>query len=164
MSQAKRLIAVAAFAVVLAGCVTPAQTFTFERSREYSASKDVVWERLMRYFATNSIQIKTLEKASGVVYAERQFSGNAPVEWSERGRIGDLADCGKDFMAIPEMHAMTLNVFVRDLPGGRSSATVNVLFHETYADASGWGDRPAPRQCNSTGEMERRVLDELNKI
>lgn len=157
VTEMKRLV-LAAVAASLAACTTPAQVFEVRNSREYQASKDQVWERLIRHFATNNIQIKTLEKASGVVYAEREFEG-ASTAWWDRGRIGDLADCGKDFVSVPLAHSLQLNVFVADLPNNRASATVTVTFREIYDQKVGFGG--APKTCNSTGKLETKILDAL---
>ena len=152
-----RVLAIVA-AIGLFGCSTPAQLFEVNNTRSFAAPKEVVWDRLIRYFATNNIQIKTLEKASGVIYAEREMSG-AATSWWERGKVGDMADCGKDFGSIPESQTIQLNVYVRELGPAQSQATVTVTFKELYNQRVGFGG--APKACNSTGVLETKVLDTL---
>ena len=153
-----RLLVAAALAVALSGCVTEAQVFEVKNTREFAASKDVIWSRLIKHFATNNIQIKTLEKASGVVYAEREFEG-ADVAWWNRGKIGDLADCGKEFGAVPAAHSLQLNVFVAERDAGKTAATVTVTYKEILDQRAGFGG--PPRSCNSTGKLEAKILDAL---
>lgn len=159
----RKLLAVVSVVLPLSACATAPQTFQFERTREYAAAKPVVWDRLIRYFATTNTQIKTIEAASGVVYAERMITNDVPVVWSDRGKIGDLADCGKDFMAVPAAQTIAFNVYVRELAAARSAATVTVTFRETYQDMGSWGGAPPPRECNSTGSLEQRILAALER-
>lgn len=160
----KSAVSLLLFAMLLAGCATPAQVYEFKNARDYAVTKDVLWDRLMRYFATSNIQIKTLEKSSGVVYAEKMLADAPPVTWDERGKIGDMADCGKDMLTVPASHIVQFNVYVRDVPGSsRSSATITASFRETYQDMSYTTGPPPPRSCNSTGLLERRILDILEQ-
>lgn len=159
----RKLLAIVLLSAALGGCATAPQTFQFDRSREYAVPRSVVWDRLIRYFATTNTQIKTLEAASGVVYAERLITNDVPVAWSARGQVGDLADCGKDFMAVPASQVIQFNVYVREQAPSKSSATVTVTFVETYQELGGWGGPPPPRTCNSTGALERRILDALER-
>lgn len=150
------------FLVLVAGCVTSPQVFNVERSREYAQSKTVTWDRLIRWFATNNIQVKTIEKDSGIIYAEREVT-DASSSWWDRGRVANLADCGKDFWAVPQGQTIQMNVYVKDM-GARSAATVNVTFREFYYPySSGVGFGSPPQTCNSTGAIENRILDELSK-
>lgn len=161
-----RRIAVCLAIVMLCGCVTAPQMFQVNNVRQYPVSKDVLWDRVIRYFATSNIQVKTVAKDSGVIYAERLITGSVPTEWSARGRIGDLADCGKDFMAIPAAQAMQFNVYVRELGAGLSSATVTVTYVESYQGMNtmyGYYEPPPAVNCNSTGVLEGKVLDFISR-
>lgn len=151
----------------LVGCATAPQVFEVKNSRTYAVSKEVIWDRLIRYFATSNIQVKTVERDSGIIYAEKEINGNVPVEWSVRGRVGDgLADCGKDIMATPAAQSIQFNVYVRDLGAAASSATVTASFRESYQGMNtlyGYYSPPAPRACNSTGVLEGLILDQLDR-
>lgn len=154
-----RLTLIGVSAIVIAGCATAPQTFDVKNKREYQASKDVVWERLIRYFATNNIQVKTLEKASGVVYAERELTA-ASTWYTDRGKVGDMADCGKTPFSVPLVQTIQLNVYVREESAGKSSATVTVTFREFYNQQASLG-ATSPVTCNSTGVLETKILDVL---
>ncbi len=95
-----RTLTVATLAILLIGCSTAMQTYQFEKSRTYSASPDQVWEGVMQYFTANNIQIKTLERESGVVYAEMVYPnqlGACAIGcfcWAPRGFAGnETSDC-----------------------------------------------------------------------
>lgn len=68
-------ICVALLALTLAACGTAAQKTEFNNSAVVNHKKDAVWERLLEYFTRNNIQIKTIEKASGVLCGARELRG-----------------------------------------------------------------------------------------
>jgi len=128
---------------ILAACATPPQPVAVENTRTYDLPKDVVWERLLDFFTSQSIPIKTIEKDSGVVYAER--AGFSPGQ----------ADCGASL--LNEMSRMaSLNVFVRQM-GGETQVTVNTAFNVVRSyDRQVW-----TAECYSTGLIERQILQSI---
>lgn len=151
------VLAVSILAVSLAGCVTPPKSFDVKASREYAADKEQIWQNLMRFFATNSIQIKTLEKESGVVFAERSFQ--TPSDPTS-GKIENWADCGVDTSSLAIGQSATMNVFVEALAPDRARATVTTDFGETRQGI--WASNIiANVRCNSTGELEKFILDRI---
>lgn len=150
----KRAI-VMSLAMMLTACVTEPQTFDVKNSRQYTQSKERAWDHLIQFFALNNIQIKTIDKSSGVIYAERAI-GRAP----SGGKIGDMADCGVSPLFPPISQAIQMNVYVQDLGATASKATVTTTFTETRINALD-GKPVAPVQCNSTGVLEGHVLDAM---
>lgn len=131
--------------ICVASCASPPKTTVFDKSRTYDLSKDAVWEDLLSFFTSNNIQIKTIEKDSGVIYAERS------------GVDASMADCGQVPLAAEMVRSGTLNVFVRPA-GSKTQVTVNSDFkivrmfdNQTYT---------AP--CNSTGLLEKSILESIN--
>lgn len=147
----KKLITVAALAASLSGCASLPDAVSVERTAQTTKSKDIVWSNLIEFFASENISIKTIEKDSGIVYAERSISGaNGLSEWATCGSAG--------LMAEPVRQALDLNVFVRD--GGstsepRTSITVNTRFSETRKSA--WDNTLSSVDCKSLGVLERQV-------
>ena len=138
------LSAALAGALSLSACATPPKKIAFEKSRSYSLSKDAAWERLLGFFTSNNIQIKTIEKDSGVIYAERTLSD------------ASMADCGQNALAGEIGRPVTLNVFVRQV-GEKTDVTVNTDFKVIRIfDGATWSD-----QCHSRGVLERSVLDHV---
>ena len=100
----------------------------------------------MQFFSDNSIQIKTLERDSGVVYAEVVAV-----------KPGLSLDCGSPGIWNVRSTSATINVFIREAASGEVTATVNTVgvkhrqFDVSYQTV----------QCVSTGHIERRILDAL---
>lgn len=131
--------------ICLVSCATPPKNTVFEKAKIYDKSKDAIWEDLLSFFTSNNIQIKTIEKDSGVIYAERS------------GIDATMADCGQVPLAVDVQRSGTLNVFVRSM-GSKTQVTVNSDFkvmrmfdNQTYIQA-----------CNSTGLLEKSILESIN--
>ncbi|WP_453978583.1 hypothetical protein [Brevundimonas sp. Marseille-Q4549] len=144
----KKFAASLGLAALLSGCATAPAIIPIENSRAIPLSKDAVWSNLVEYFAGGNIAIKTIEKDSGIIYAERMFArGN---------ELSAYADCGTDAMSAPVGGAADLNVFVRETGTG-VTATVNARFRQTRA--SGWTGTVSSTDCASLGSLERVILD-----
>lgn len=135
---------------LLSACATSPTHYEFSRSRVVPDSKDVVWERVVEFFAANNLAIKTIEKDSGIVAAERLFPG-APTT---KGMILDWASCGHAPLETPIRQSVDLNVFVRPQAGG-TNVTVNTQFQEVR----NFLDETGTYECNSTGRLENMILD-----
>jgi hypothetical protein len=158
-----RAIALAAAAMILVGCTTAPKDFEVQRSRDYSAPRAAVWDRAVRYFANSQYQVKTISAPEGVIRGDRgrMFPQSAGDAERRAGFWNGYADCGNEFTSLPEGQSVEMTVVVRE-EAGRTRATVNTIFRETYFDISGWG-APTPRDCNSTGVLEQQVLDALER-
>jgi hypothetical protein len=137
----KAACAVTALTFALAACATPPKQVSFKNSETYNLSKDETWERLLSFFTSNNVQIKTIEKDSGVIYAER-----STIDAS-------MADCGEAPLMAEIARTGTLNVFVRS-KAGQTEVTVNSEFkvirmfdNQTFTVA-----------CHSTGTLEASIL------
>ena len=148
-----RTLTVAAFAIVLVGCSTAMQTYQFDKSRSYPAPPDQVWEGVMQYFTTNNIQIKTLERDSGVVYAEKVYPDQVELQL--------VADCGSGFWHESALPTASLNVFIAGdfREEAETTVTVNTQFTDVYKDHlyGGMGQKP----CNSKGMLEKTILNHI---
>ena len=110
-------------------------------------SFDDAWAGVLDYFTRHSIPIKTIEKVSGVVYAERISVGSADLD--------PFADCGTYGLYTPQKSTIGLNVFVReDQPIViRVNATFSLLlrFDTLFQE---W-------TCSSRGVLEQQILDHV---
>jgi hypothetical protein len=111
---------------------------------EITAPFDRVWGAVIDYFADNSVPIRTLEKASGLIATETML---VPT-----GRI-DFADCGKDVLGefIGPSHA-AYNVRVTG-DSAKSSVRVTAIFTNQHS--------PRYPQCVSRGNYERVLLNSI---
>jgi hypothetical protein len=147
MKNVSRTAIAALLCASLGGCATPPQQHSFDKSQTYPSNFDATWMHLVQYFTSNNIQVKTIEKASGVLYAEKSF-----VDYA------NFADCGKPGIALVLGTVATLNVFVVSQQGtSTSTVTVNTTFVQTRQfDTNIW---TVP--CVSTGELEQQIMHSL---
>jgi hypothetical protein len=140
-----------ALAMALSACSTPPASHSVTRSKTYPLAKDAVWESLMAWFTTNQLAIKTIEKDSGVVYAERIYATADAFSG---------ADCGKDEMAPPFERIGQFNVFVHPVDAANTQVTVNSTFIEHRRSA--WDGSIITAGCVSTGALENSILTAIH--
>ncbi len=146
--------------LLLTSCVTLPAIYNVDAQKTLDASSDIVWSGLMQFFTENNIQIKTIEKDSGVVYAERIYSATST---SSQNTLPDAwFDCGRSDMETPVSSTLSLNVFVRDdLKKENTTVSINAVFSQKWY--SHWDGRNRMIPCNSTGTLEVIVLDYISK-
>lgn len=140
----------AAAAILVAGCASAPATYNFDNSAMIAKSYDDTWSSISRFFTSNNIQIKTIEKDSGLIYAER--STQRP---STPGKIGDIGDCGSPGMDISQVNTVQLNVFAQEAGPQQTEVTVNTTMTETRC----FGQTCHTVTCNSTGRLERNLIE-----
>ena len=145
----------AAVCAVLVACATPMKSYVFDSSREFSEGKDMIWGRVMSILTTGDIQIKTLEKDSGVVYAEQLRVHASEME--------QFADCGTSgFGTIPTgPGTVSFNIFVLESPASGTTVTVNARFVQPVSVYAVIANVHELRECNSKGVLERAMLGSL---
>lgn len=146
----RSIFLLAALGAALASCATAPEVYDFPKSRVVPDGKDAVWERVVEFFAANNLSIKTIEKDSGIVAAERMIT-------SPRGdgTVAAWASCGAAPLEVPVRQAVDLNVFVKP-QGAGTQVTVNTRITEMRQFAN---DPLVTVTCNSNGTLERMVLD-----
>lgn len=143
----KRFTALA-ISLAAAACAAPPALIPIDNSRTLGISKDEAWANAVEYFATGNITIRTIERDSGIIYAERMFgSGN---------EVAQFADCGTAGMSVPTSTTVDLNVFVREAGDG-VNVTVNTRFSQQRQSA--WDNSISSVECSSLGVIENRILD-----
>ena len=149
------LATVLAGALLVSGCATAPLQHEVDRTRTYDQTKDVIWERAVAFFAAHNLSIKTIEKASGIIAVDREIT--VPIVGLE-----GYADCGTDPLMRNIAQSIDLNLFVRALPDGRSTVSVNTRFTETRI--YGFNMLTARTvTCVSTGKLEDDMLSTLYK-
>jgi len=122
--------------------VVKATQTQFDNSVIVGKSEDQVWSDLIGFFTSRNIQIQTIERDSGVIYAERASFDDT------------LASCDMNSMLAPGTSLATLNVFVRPLSPTQTQVTVNTDFRKTGR----YGANEIPLNCYSTGLLEADIL------
>ncbi|MGH2343511.1 hypothetical protein ACRC7T_18755 [Segnochrobactraceae bacterium EtOH-i3] len=142
MTRSINLALAVASVIALAACASPPKETVFDKSNTFAVSKDVAWERLIMFFTENNIQVRTIEKDSGVIYAEKTGFDNG------------YADCGTNMLAPDLSRTATFNVFVRPVGGGKTQVTVNSEYKVTRQ----FDGKFFVNECKSTGLLESRIL------
>lgn len=137
--------ALGATALFLAACATGPGVHPVNNSRLYEAPEGAIWPVVVRYFATQSIPIRTIERDSGIVIAEMQRMPGVMY-----------ADCGAALFETPEQRTARFNVLVQAEGPDRNRVTVTLEVEEVRRDINYMYVR---RPCSSTGLFESQFLD-----
>ena len=132
-------------AIAVSACATPQTNWIVENVRVINAPEEVVWPEVVRYFATRSIPIRTIERASGIIAAEQQVIGSL-----------DILDCTSG-VVFQSTKSARFNVLVQR-KGEATEVTVTPEYYEAGTDLFG-GFHTEP--CRSTGILERQILNAI---
>jgi len=137
--------------VAVSGCANRLPTFQFDKSRVVSASFDDAWARATGFFANGNIPVELMDKASGMITASDE---RVPVS-----AMSAIAACPDMALLInPRAGHMDYNVSVQPIDEAQTRVTVSMMFKMTYFDAT---SDYVTYDCNSKGEVERRLLDAI---
>jgi hypothetical protein len=126
----------------------PPHEHAVDNSRVFSRDFEGTWTSVIQFFTTHNIQIKTIEKASGVIYAERSYAASSDA--------APYADCGSAGLWVVLSTSVQFNVFViKD--GVSTKVTVNTTFKQQRQFQS----TVMTVECTSTGGLEQQVLSAL---
>ena len=126
---------------VLAACASvPAKTYASPEPVTIAAPFDRTWSAVIDHFAEQSVPIKTIEKASGLIVTEPMAVSPA------YGRT--IADCGQAFAGTPwDVSRASYNVRVTG-DSIRTTIRVTAMFVPESQYAT----------CNSRGVYERELM------
>lgn len=148
-----KFIAIAvASATVLSGCATLApEPVDPVNSRAYSASHDVIWQRIIAGSASKSMLVTQADQANGLIKAEREITSVG-----EGGTVFDWADCGwGGVFQRPVSQRVDLSYVVQP-KGPGAAVTINSRFRELRQNMVSrevhWVD------CASTHVLENQML------
>jgi hypothetical protein len=140
-------------------CQPQPKVYDVERARTYAADKAVLWEGVLRFLQVNDIAVVSADPATGVIHAERTEYQDAGWAYCERARIIDRSsDSRRPRRARPISRDLALEVAVRDSAGG---AEVEPIARFTEQQHNRWRNMPFTQPCQSTGVLERALLDAL---
>ncbi|HEX9346590.1 MAG TPA: hypothetical protein VF919_03375 [Gemmatimonadales bacterium] len=159
-------------ALGLVGCVTYAPPQTSAPATlppaPVRASFDRTWSTVIDFFADNAIPVKTIDRASGYIAAERIGAGNN-AKWADCGKLSGalMSEKGGGGPVAPQQ--ALFNVRVR---GDSVASTVQVVVRWTAVAAaqvvsSGFGSRPSNSYdqtvCVTTNVWEREAIREITR-
>ncbi|MDP8051023.1 hypothetical protein QJU23_01125 [Pasteurella atlantica] len=142
----KKLLAVGLLSLGLVGCIVPPKEYQFDKSRQYTQSFNEVWTKITKFYALNNIDIKSIEKASGIIVADVGTFDHT------------IASCKVIPFALDASSVGKLNTFVEKTQP--ITVTVNAKFSKTARMSDG---ATYPVECNSTGLLETQILDFIGK-
>jgi hypothetical protein len=137
-----RCLSVTAVCLLLSACTTKAVQTQFDNRAVVSRSETQVWSDILGFFTSRNIQIQTIERDSGVIYAERASFDS------------ELANCDVDPLLTPGPKCSVHERLRSAANASQTQVTVNTDFRKTGIH----GARPLPLNCYSTGLLESEVL------
>lgn len=137
-------------AMTLVGCANiPPPVIKIENKVTINKSFDATWEKIIGYFAENNIDIRTIEKSSGILAAERETFSDS------------YADCGKPSIFLDPNPKLTAkyNVFVTKKGDLADTVKITARFIATYYNTL--DKNYVPIECSSRGILEGEILDRV---
>lgn len=135
--------------MLLAGCYSPPRAHEFEAERVYALQKDAVWSNLMDWLTSHRVQIKTVEKDSGIIYAERAYTGSVPVF--------SYADCGMAGEQAISPQSAQFNIYVREVGPRSTRVSVNATYSAVFVNPV--NNTSQNITCTSRGDLETDILN-----
>lgn len=151
---------VVAFVFVACSSYKPPKKYDFISQYDFNMSYEVVWNRVIQFFAELGLPIKNMDKSSGFIATEVM---------SASGEIGRLMDCGvpghaMNYAAEFESPTGYFNVLVMPLSQTQTRVKVTAFYKTYYVvyEHINFTKRKASEQvinCNSTGYLEQALLN-----
>ncbi len=148
-----------AIAIAISGCAAPSfippSEHDKETSRQYDHSYQVSWDAVLDLVTVSGFRLEQVSKDSGYI----SIAHNLHLDSSE-------ADCGV-FEAGGTLQVYTMDAVAhvairfKELSDDRSEVNVVVTGEKTITGKNAWSGAFYKRifPCESTGELERQVLD-----
>ena len=165
MQRYRKIACVCTVGLAVTACATVAPAPSpSSASADVAQPFDTTWANLISFLSEHDIQIRTIEKASGVVYARLETRYHLPyvgITSNAALRSGDpsgaWANCGG--VGTPVSRATDVNAFVEHLSDTRSRVKVTVNVAEVQ-DVPGllFGSTVQTVSCESTGQLEHAIL------
>jgi hypothetical protein len=152
-----------ALAMLVAGSLavacetTPRPVYRVEGARTFSQSKDVVWNRLLRFLEANDIRATRADRAGGVIQAERTDYQDAGWAECDIGWVIDnTSNSRRRGRPRPVDRDLALSIGVEE-SAGATTVTVDARFQEEQINP--FRNLPFDRPCRSTGALESALLN-----
>lgn len=138
---------------------TPPQAYSFERSQVMKMSFNDAWIKAVDWFAQSNIILDKIEKDSGLLTARyRLLISDRYLD------CGEIRVTGTNLRSENLDRIGSLNITVRER-GNETLVTVNFFGEFEYIAIEEFNQRvpiTASGRCESTGELERSILDYIN--
>jgi hypothetical protein len=168
--------------VALSSCATykPAVETKVDNEKVINASYDKVWTKIISFVSSNGMNVKTIDKASGLVSFERAYDPSFAGKYMDCGRMVSASEATKggpnDSKAKEEKKSgemqvvgglMSMNFFVQKVSDKSTSVRINVFGKVTTPAATNLYGQPtgvaADHSCFSKGAFEQEVFAFISK-
>ena len=130
---------------LLASCVIPPEPRESVLAQVFNLPEETVWRNVVQYVTGSPFRISTLDRDSGVVFAE--YVGP---------RVESVLDCGR-ISGQPIRGQATLDITINPVADDRTALRVRVLGHASHWNAA--RGEFVHVDCLSTGQFEPRVFN-----
>ena len=151
---------VSVFILLISGCTyKPPQIYNFDKERTYNQSYDEIWQKAIEWFGSKGTPVKNLDKASGFISTEYKLS---PDDF-DHDRAHFLCDCGVPgsggiLMGTFQNVNGNFNIVVKRIDDQHTKVNINTFYK---ADLMVEGQLRNSVDCNSTGQLEKELMDYL---
>lgn len=128
-----------------------------EKSRDFYANFDDVWNRLVNWFAVRGIRIETIEKASGLIQVQTT---------PDKLKLTDypFASCGRIYgKELPYKKELRFNVTVTNVLNDRVNVDINLFFEGWQEQDPSNPTKKISINCYSTGYLENAILNYVSQ-
>ena len=147
------------------GCATykpykPPMRYNIENGRVFHKSFEMVWNKAIEWMAMNNMPIKNMDKGSGFIASEF----NLVAEQTNYLDCGTAAGVSWDY----EQHIVNgrgnFNILIQKLDEENTKIIINAFFKATIKTRVLKDYSSEEMSCNSTGVLEKKVLDYLGEV
>lgn len=148
--------------VVFVSCApAPPKMYTFDKSTVAKKNYDEVWGKTIKFLSDKNVSIKAIDKNTGIISGEYEYT-------FDYDKV-DECDCGY----ISRLHGnfdtkSPVNITITKVDDNNTKIVINFKpkLSKDYFDVSP-NSNAAPvksnTNCNSTGNFEKQLIDELKK-
>ena len=157
----KKYIIMSLLIIVLASCqsiAAPAAKIHYpDKSMTFKMSYDSIWDRIINWCAVNKIDVKCVDKSSGLINAEFDLNDIKDDKYS-------------DYIDIDGMHSINncvVNIYILIKPKNNNTE-VDIISHceGTQIAKRYFGKQVQTNNikvnCQSTGKLEKEIFDFIN--
>lgn len=139
--------------VLFSACATyqPPAKPKIDNSKTFSLSYDDTWKKIVSYATKNGMNIKTIDKSSGLIAFEKSYDDAASTMYLSCGNVQELSP-----LAQPVYSPITLNITVVKNSEVSTDVNVNLFGRISFPSAL------KEYQCYSNGSFEKELFCEID--
>lgn len=150
-------LALLTMSLLSCGSMQKAQEIPIEKTKQVSISFDSSWAKIIKFFASKNVPIKTIEKDSGLIATDQMPFGTVTNK--------SLFNCGEYKLmgqAQEYQGKASFNVYAEKTDAKSTKITMNTTASYIFVnpvDATARNEMP----CYSTGEIEKQLFDFVSR-